>query len=54
MLTDMVTTMASGSVVCVTQYPVGTSCLCPARSKVQQPCTVRYKATGYLIFLFAF
>ena len=36
MLTDIVTTMASGFVVCVTQYPVKTSCPCPARSKVQQ------------------
>ena len=35
MLTDIVTTMASGFVVCVTQYPVKTSCPCPARSKVQ-------------------
>ena len=41
----LMTTMASGFVVCVTQYPVGTSCQCPTRSKVQQPCTVRYKAT---------
>ena len=45
MLTDMVSTMASGFVDCVTQYPVGMSCPCPARSKVQQLYTVRYKAT---------
>ena len=45
MLTDKATTMASGFVVCVTQYPVGASCPCPARSKVQQPYTVRHKAT---------
>ena len=43
MLPDMVTTMANGFVVCVTQ---GISCPCPARSKVQQPCTVRNKATA--------
>ena len=34
MLTGMVTTMASGFVVCVTKYPVGMSCPCPARSNV--------------------
>ena len=45
MLTDMVTTMADGFVVCVTQDPVGMSCPCPARSRVQQLRTVRYKAT---------
>ena len=28
-----------------TQNPVGMSCPCPARSRVQQLCTVRYKAT---------
>ena len=47
MLTDMVTTMASGFVVCVTQDPVGMSCSCPCptRSRVQQLCTVRL---GYM------
>ena len=45
MLTDMVTTMTSGFVVCVTQDPVEVSCPCPARSRVQQLCTVWYKAT---------
>ena len=45
MRTDMVTTMANGFVVSVTQDPVGMSCPCPARSRVQQLCTVRYKAT---------
>ena len=45
MLTDMVTTMASGFVVCVTLDPVGMSCPCLARFRVQQLCTVRYKAT---------
>ena len=45
MLTDMLTTMANGFVVSVTQDFVEVSCPCPARSRVQQLCTVRYKAT---------
>ena len=45
MLQDMVTTMANGFLVCVTQDPVGMSCPCPARSRVQKLCTVRCKAT---------
>ena len=45
MLTDMLTTMANGFVVSVTQDLVEVSCPCPARSRVQQLCTVRYKAT---------
>ena len=45
MLTDMVTTMANGFVVSVTQDLVEVSCPCPARYRVQQLCTVRYKAT---------
>ena len=44
MLTDMLTTMANGFVVSVTQDLVEVTCLCPARSRVQQLCTVRYKA----------
>ena len=45
MLIDMATTMANGFVVCVTQDPAGRSCPCPARSRVQKLCTVRYEAT---------
>ena len=46
----MVTTMASGSVVCVTQDPVGMSCPCPTRSRVQQLCTVRLGCGQWLTF----
>ena len=38
--------MTNSFVVCVTQDPVGMLCPCPARSKVQQPCTLRCKATS--------
>ena len=47
MRTDMVTTMANGFVVSVIQDPVGMSCPCPARSRVQQLCTVRYKQADF-------
>ena len=52
MLTDMLTTMANGFVVSVTQDLVEVSCPCPARSRVQQLCTVRYKATHASILKF--
>ena len=48
MLTDIMTKMTHGFVA---QYPVGMSCPCPARSMVQQPYTVRYKATPVPLFL---
>ena len=48
----MLTTMANGFVVSVTQDLVEVLCPCPARSRVQQLCTVRYKATQPRILLY--